>query len=271
MFDNSFLVSFPKLGLEFNINSNAFTVFGRDIKWYAILILTGIILAVLFAVWEGRRTGVCIDTILDIVLICVPVAIICARAYYVIFQWKNYDSFWEMLQIWNGGLAIYGGIIGGCSAAIVYCLVKKVSMGELFDLGGFGFLIGQSLGRWGNFMNGEAYGGPTDLPWGMLIEYETNVPVHPTFLYESLWNFTGFIILFLYRKHKAFSGEIFFLYVVWYGLGRVWIEGLRADSLYIWNTGIRVSQLLAAVAVVLGISVIAYKRYKLAKAQKETV
>ena len=265
MTDNSFVVSFPKLGFEFNVNPDAFTVLGRDIKWYAIIILTGIILAVLFAIWDGKRTGVSADTILDIVLIGVPAAVVCARIYYVAFEWESFDNFWEMLKIWNGGIAIYGAIIGGCTAAVIYCLVKKVSMGELFDLGGFGFLIGQTLGRWGNFMNGEAYGGPTNLPWGMLIEFETTVPVHPTFLYESLWNFAGFIMLFLYRKRKSFSGEIFFLYVVWYGLGRVWIEGLRADSLYIWNTGIRVSQLLAAVAVVVGISIIIYKKYKLLK------
>ncbi len=263
MSDNIFLVSFPKLGLDFNVNPDAFEVFGRDIKWYAIIILTGIILAVLFAIWEGKRTGVSVDTILDIVLICVPVSIICARAYYVAFEWKNYNNFWEMIQIWNGGIAIYGAIIGACTSAVIYCLVKKISMGELFDLGGFGFLIGQSIGRWGNFMNGEAYGGPTGLPWGMLVEYETSVPVHPTFLYESLWNLIGFVILFFYRKHKKFSGEIFWLYVVWYGLGRVWVEGLRADSLYIWNTQIRISQLVAAVAVVAGVSVIAYKRFKL--------
>ena len=259
------VISFPHLGLEFNVDPNAFTLFGRDIKWYAIIILTGMILAVLFSIYEGKRTGVSTDTILDIALICIPTGIICARIYYVIFQWEQYDSFWEMLQIWNGGLAIYGGIIGGTVSAFIYCYVKKVSFGELADLGGFGFLIGQAIGRWGNFMNGEAYGCETSLPWGMVIEYETMYPVHPTFLYESLWNVIGFLLLFFYRKHKKFSGEIFLLYVVWYGLGRAWVEGLRADSLYLFESGIRVSQLLAISAVVVGLIVILIKRYKLRK------
>lgn len=258
---DSFLVSFPRLGLKFNIDSTI-SIGSLEIRWYALFIVTGIILAVIFAVWEGKRTGVSVDTIMDIVLICVPWAIVGARIYYVIFKWKDYNNFWDIFKIWEGGLAIYGGIIAGVAAGLIYCHVKKISRGELFDLAGFGFFIGQSLGRWGNFMNGEAYGNPTDLPWGMLIQYETTVSVHPTFLYESLWNLLGFILLFFYRKHKKFSGEIFLLYVVWYGLGRAWIEGLRADSLYLFNTGIRASQLLAVVAVILGITLIILKRYK---------
>ena len=262
------IVSFPGLGLEFTVNPNAFSIFGRDIKWYAIIILTGMVLAVLFAIWEGKRTGVVADTILDIVLICIPTAIICARVYYVICEWGYYGRHpEEIIQIWNGGLAIYGGIIGGCTAAWIYCRIKKVVMGELFDLGGFGFLIGQTLGRWGNFMNAEAYGYETDLPWRMYIS-DINMAVHPTFLYESLWNLIGFVLLFFYRKHKKFSGEIFLLYVVWYGLGRAWIEGLRADSLYIAGTDIRVSQLLAVVAVITGIAAISYKRYITSKESK---
>lgn len=256
-------ISFPSFGIELSLNPNAFSLFGRDIKWYAIIILTGIILAVLFGIWEGKRTGVSSDTILDIILICVPVAIVCARIYYVVCEWSYYSRHPnEILQIWNGGLAIYGGIIGGCISAYIYCRIKKVSMGELFDIGGFGFLIGQTLGRWGNFMNAEAYGYETDLPWRMYIE-DINMAVHPTFLYESLWNILGFLLLFLYRKRKKFSGEIFLMYVVWYGFGRVWIEGLRADSLYIASTGIRVSQLLAVLTVLVGLTVICVKRYRL--------
>lgn len=257
---DGFLVSFPKLGLNFNINSTI-SIGSFEIRWYALLIVTGIILAVFFAVWEGKRVGVSVDTILDIVLICVPSAIVGARLYYVLFKWEEYKNIWDIFKVWEGGLAIYGGIIAGVAAGLIYCHVKKIPKGELFDLAGFGFLIGQSLGRWGNFMNGEAYGGPTDLPWGMLIQYETTVAVHPTFLYESLWNLLGFVMLFFYRKHKEFSGEIFLMYVVWYGIGRAWIEGLRADSLYLFDTGLRVSQLLAVLAVILGITLIIYKRY----------
>lgn len=264
--EDAFLVSFPKLGLNFNINSSL-GFFGLEIRWYAVFIITGMILAVLFAIWEGKCVGVTADTILDIALICIPVAIIGARIYYVIFQWEEYETVWEMFKIWEGGLAIYGGIIAGVAAGLIYCHVRKIPKGELLDLAGFGFLIGQSIGRWGNFMNGEAHGGPTDLPWGMFIENgEFSIPVHPTFLYESLWNVLGFVMLFFYRKHKKFKGEIFLLYVVWYGLGRAWIEGLRTDSLYIANTGIRVSQLLAILAVIGGVIIISYKRYKLHKA-----
>lgn len=256
-------ISFPGLGIELSLDPNAFSVFGRDVKWYALIILMGIVLAVLFGIWEGKRVGVSVDTILDIILICVPTAIICARAYYVICEWGYYSRHpQEIIQIWNGGLAIYGGIIGGCIAAYIYSSIKKIPMGELFDIGGFGFLIGQSLGRWGNFMNVEAYGYETDLPWRMYIQ-EINMAVHPTFLYESLWNVLGFVVLFFYRKHKKFSGEIFLMYAVWYGFGRAWIEGLRYDSLYIASTGIRVSQLLAILIVLAGVTVIAVKRYKL--------
>jgi len=258
------LVAFPELGLNFNINSSI-NMGILEIRWYALFIVTGMILAVLFSIWEGKRIGVSSDTVLDVALISIPSAIVGARLYYVIFSLDSYDSFWDIFKIWEGGLAIYGGVIAGVAAGVLYLRKKKLCVGKVADLAGMGFLIGQAIGRWGNFMNGEAYGGPTNLPWGMMIEYETTAPVHPTFLYESLWNVIGFIILFLYRKHKKFDGEIFLLYVVWYGIGRAWIEGLRSDSLYLWSTDIRVSQLLAFVAVIGGIIAISYKRYKIAK------
>ncbi len=259
----SFLVSFPKLGLEFNINPLLVKNDFLEIRWYAIFILTGMILAVAFSIWDGRRIGISSDTILDIALICIPCAIVGARAYYVVFKWESYSSFWDMLKIWEGGLAIYGGIIAGVLSGLIYLHIKKISKGKVLDLAGMGFLIGQSIGRWGNFTNGEAYGVLTDLPWGMLIQWETSGPVHPTFLYESLWNVLGFVILFFYRKHKKFDGEIFLLYVIWYGLGRAWIEGLRTDSLYIGT--FRVSQLLAISAVIAGTIIFVYKRYMLIK------
>ncbi len=266
---NTFLVSFPHIGLNFHINPSI-SLFGLEIRWYALLIVTGIILAVAFSIWEGKRIGVSSDTILDVALISIPSAIIGARIYYVLFSIDSYSNFWDVFKIWEGGLAIYGGIIAGVASGIIYLRKKKLCVAKVADLAGMGFLIGQSIGRWGNFMNGEAYGGPTDLPWGMFVEGgDFHVPVHPTFLYESLWNIIGFAILFFYRKHKKFDGEIFLLYVVWYGLGRAWIEGLRSDSLYVWSTNIRISQLLAALAVLCGVIIISYKRYKLHKSKTE--
>ncbi len=264
----TFLVEFPKLGLNFNINPSI-NIGTLEIRWYALFIVTGMILAVAFSIWEGKRIGVSSDTILDVALISIPSAIIGARIYYVIFSIDRYDNFWDMLKIWEGGLAIYGGVIAGVAAGLIYLHKKKISKGKVSDLAGMGFLIGQSIGRWGNFMNGEAYGGPTDLPWGMIIQGETFVAVHPTFLYESIWNIFGFVLLFFYRKYKKFDGEIFLMYIVWYGMGRAWIEGLRADSLYLWATNIRVSQLLAMLAVLGGVIIIFYKRYKLHKAKTE--
>ncbi len=261
----TFLVAFPKLGLNFNINPSI-DLGALEIRWYALFIVTGMILAVAFSIWEGKRIGVSSDTVLDVALVSIPSAIIGARIYYVIFSIDSYDNFWDMLKIWEGGLAIYGGVIAGVAAGLIYLHKKNLSKGKVADLAGMGFLIGQSIGRWGNFMNGEAYGGPTDLPWGMFVEGgDFSVPVHPTFLYESLWNMLGFAILFFYRKHKKFDGEIFLLYIVWYGIGRALIEGLRTDSLYLWATDIRVSQLLAVFAAMCGVIIISYKRYKLHK------
>ena len=261
---DTFLVSFPKLGLEFNINSSV-NFFGLEIRWYALFIVTGMILAVAFAIYEGKKHGITSDNILDIALVSIPTAIVGARLYYVIFKWEDYkNNPIDIFKIWEGGLAIYGGIIAGVATGLIYCHIKKIPKGKLADLGGFGFLIGQSIGRWGNFMNGEAHGGPTDLPWGMLIENgEFNVPVHPTFLYESLWNVLGFVLLLFYRKHKKFDGEIFLLYIIWYGIGRAFIEGLRTDSLMLAGTGLRVSQLLAVMAVLGGVIILFYKKYKI--------
>ena len=265
--ENTFLVSFPKLGLDFNINSTI-DLGVLEIRWYALFIVTGMVLAVLFSIWEGKRIGVSSDTVLDVALISIPSAIVGARLYYVLFSLDSYKNFWDVFKIWEGGLAIYGGIIAGVAAGVLYLYKKKLGIGKVADLAGMGFLIGQSIGRWGNFMNGEAYGGPTNLPWGMFVEGgDFNVPVHPTFLYESLWNVIGFIALFFNRKHKKFDGEIFLLYVVWYGIGRPWIEGLRADSLYLWSSNIRVSQLLAILAALVGIIILFCKRYKLHKAK----
>lgn len=254
-------ISFPGFGLEFNVY-DSFQLFGRDIYWYAIIITTGLILGIIFAIWQGKKQNLSPDYFLDIALFGTPTAIIFARAYYVLFEWDYYSIHKdEIIKIWNGGIAIYGAIIGAVLAAFIYCKVKKLNVGTIFDIGALSLLIGQAIGRWGNFVNAEAYGVDTDLPWRMHIG-EMSMDVHPTFLYESLWNLVGLGLLCLYKKHKKFEGEVFWLYILWYGFGRALIEGLRTDSLYVPGTAIRVSQVLAAVTVIIAATVIAVNRYR---------
>ncbi len=258
------MISFPGLGnITFNINPVAFSLFGLEVRWYALIITFGIICGTLFAIWEAKRVGLTTDNILDIVLIGIPSAVLCARIYYVAFEWSYYkEHLDEIFSIWNGGIAIYGAIIGCFISTYIYCKIKNVSLGKMFDIGSFGLLIGQAIGRWGNFVNAEAHGDATDLPWRMYIE-SIGKAVHPTFLYESLWNVIGFVILFLYRKKKQFDGEILLMYITWYGVGRAIIEGMRTDSLYIGNTGIRTSQVLAIVSATACIIILAVKKIKL--------
>ena len=258
-------IGFPNLGLEFTLNRVACTVFGKDIYWYGIIICVGFILAALYVNSRTKDFGITSDNLTDCLIICVPLGIICARIYYVVFEWGYYSQHPdEIIAIWKGGIAIYGGIIGTLIGLYVYSRVKKLSFASLCDLAAFGLLIGQCIGRWGNFVNGEAHGGPTTLPWGMTIDDQSMV--HPTFLYESLWNLIGFILLHFYSKKRKFKGEMALLYVAWYGAGRAWIEGLRTDSLYIGS--VRVSQLLAILSCIAAIAVLArqYSRIKVAKA-----
>lgn len=258
-------ISFPALGLDFQINRVAATVFGKDIYWYGIIICIGFVLAALYVNARVKEFGCTSDNLMDCLIICVPVGIICARIYYVVFEWDYYSQHpSEIIAVWNGGIAIYGAVIGVVIALYIYSRVKKVSFASLCDLAAFGLLIGQCIGRWGNFVNGEAHGGPTDLPWGMSIDGAD--AVHPTFLYESVWNLVGFIALHFYSKKRKFPGEMALLYVAWYGLGRAWIEGLRTDSLYIGS--LRVSQVLAAVSCIVAIVLLVrkYNRLKVAGA-----
>ena len=241
------LIEFPQLGLSFTLNRVAFNLFGKDIYWYGIIIAIGFIVASFYLSKKTVQFGYKQDTLYDLLLLCLPIAIICARLYYVIFEWEQYkDNPISALYIWNGGLAIYGGII--CSFITIYLYGKKnkLNIAELLDIASCGIIIGQIFGRWGNFVNAEAFGGETSLPWGMSIDGAA--PVHPTFFYESLWNLIGFIILHFCCKHRNFKGQIFLIYVAWYGFGRSIIEGLRTDSLYIPSTPIRVSQLLAFIS-----------------------
>ena len=202
---------------------------------------------------------------LDEVLWAVPIGVICARLYYCIFYWELYaDNPISILYIWEGGLAIYGGVIGGAITILVVSRVKKIKTGTMLDIAAMAVLIGQIFGRWGNFMNREAHGTVTDSFFKMgLVDASGAVTYyHPTFLYESVWNLVGFLALHFLTKKRKFDGQIFLSYLTWYGLGRVWIEGLRTDSLYLFSTGIRVSQLVAALCVVIGGGALAFMLIK---------
>ena len=242
-------ISFNKLGIfDLEINRVAINnIFGTgiDIYWYAIIITFGMILAISFCMWQSKKFGFTSDELLDVCLWGVPCALIGARLYFVLFMLDHFDSLWDMINFRNGGLAIYGGIIAAFIVGLVYCKIKKKNALALFDLASFGFFIGQSIGRWGNFVNAEAYGSVTDLPWGMSINGAE--AVHPTFIYESLWNLIGFLIAFIVIKRvKKEHGEIFCFYMGWYGLGRAFIEGLRQDSLKVLGV-FRISQILGLV------------------------
>ena len=257
-------IGFPGFGIkDFKLDPIAFSVFGVDIAWYGIIITMGIIVAVAYAYWRSKQCKMIFDDLLDIAFATVIPGIIGARAYYVFFDWlknpDNYKTFFDIINIRGGGLAIYGGLIFGAAGCLAMMKIKKVSILKFFDCVAPGVMIAQAMGRWGNFFNAEAYGGETTLPWRMKLTFNTySIEVHPTFLYESLWNITGFILINLFFKKKKFDGQILLLYVTWYGLGRMMIEGLRTDSLYIGNTGIRVSQLVALACFVIGLAFLIY-------------
>ena len=265
-------VYFEGLGIDFDLPSVAFTLFGHEVHWYGIIIAFGFVLAVLYGGRMAYKWKMSLDGMTDVLIWGTIFGIICARIYYVIFEWSYYkDHLIEIPQIWNGGIAIYGGIIGALVGAAIGCKVGKINFPNLLDLGALGLLIGQGIGRWGNFFNQEAFGANTTTApfrmWSIKIrealeasadtlaakgmEVNPDLPVHPTFLYESVWCILGFFILnFIVHKHRKFKGEIFMLYGIWYGLERAVVEGLRTDSLYIGDTSLRVSQLLSIVIVV---------------------
>ena len=253
-------IAFPGLSIGPFAVAESFQIFGFTIHWYGVIIMLGIVAAYLFCSRVAPYYGLTKENALDIIIFGLPTAIVCARIYYVVFEWESYkDSWTDIFKIWEGGLAIYGGVIGACISTCVYCKVKKIPVLKAFDLGAFGLLLGQMIGRWGNFVNAEAYGAETMLPWRMHL-LDLGIMVHPTFLYESLWNLSIFLILLWRRKKTTFDGEIFFSYITFYGIGRFWIESLRLDSLYLGN--IRVSQFMALICVFVGISVIVYCKKK---------
>ena len=267
-------IRFPGLfgDWEFTASSVAPHIGGKAIYWYGILIALGVVLALWFCMRQRTKYGISEDNLLDGVLWGVPLSVIGARVYYVIFylsEFRNTDGsldWGRVIAVWDGGLAIYGGVIVAIATCYVLSRVRHFKLGALTDLVVMGLLIGQTVGRWGNFMNREAFGGETTLPWRMelLTKAGEAVDVHPTFLYESLWNVVGLLlIVFIVSKARRFDGENTWFYFLWYGLGRFWIEGLRTDSLYLfdWTIGgqpIRVSQALSLVMVLVSAFMLLY-------------
>ena len=238
-----------------------FEVFGFRVYWYGVIIACGFILAVSYALARKKEFGLTEDNIIDMLIFAVPIGIIGARLYYVVFNFDLYrDDLAGILRIRDGGLAIYGGVIFSVLTAYVFSRVKKIPFGALLDDVAIPLLIGQSVGRWGNFMNREAYGSVTNVLWrmGITLSDGSVIFVHPTFLYESLWNLLGIIVLhFWSKKQRLFDGHLFLMYLTWYGVGRGIIEGLRSDSLYLFSTGIRVSQLLAVLTAAASVTLMA--------------
>jgi len=272
---------FVNLGIKINnLPRVAIDIFGFEIYWYAIIITIGIGIGILYAYHEAKRTGQDPETYIDFFFYAFISAIVGARLYYVIFSWDIYKD--DLIKIFNtrgGGLAIYGGVIGGVLAAFVYSKVKKLNFFQIADTAAPALIIGQAIGRWGNFLNKEAYGTFTDSLFALrykvsgdmyipqsvfekIINFEgiQYIQVHPTFLYESIWNLGVFIMLNILKKHKRFEGEVFLMYFVGYGIGRFFIEGLRTDQLIFFGTGLAVSQILSAVLVIISIVAIFYLR-----------
>ena len=258
-------ISFPGLGISpFEVNPVAFAIGNLEIRWYGLIITLGIVMAFLYTSYRSKQEGVIFDDLLDIAIFTIIFAVIGARAYYVLTSLDQYDSFREAIAIWNGGIAIYGAIIAGGITVFAVCRYKKIPFLKMFDSTAPGVMIGQILGRWGNFFNGEAYGAqvPEGSPLYFLRmgltpniqSYWNMYYFHPTFLYESLWNLVGFLLIhFLYKK-KKFDGQIFFMYITWYGFGRMFIEGLRTDSLYVGP--FRISQVVALLCFLTGATVL---------------
>lgn len=260
-------ISFPGLGIEpFSLDSVAFRIFGFPVAFYGVIITLGIVLATLYVIWRAKQNGITADTILDIALLVVPCGVVGARLYYVLTSLDRFDSFGEIFDIRSGGLAIYGGIIGGAIAVIIMARLKKINFFLLADMITPAVLIGQILGRWGNFFNAEAYGSATELPWRMgLLKGGEWIYVHPTFLYESLWNLLGLVLINIFyglkkeKTHKKYDGQIFLMVFAWYGFGRMFIEGLRTDSLYVGP--FRISQVLGLLFFLVGAGLLLYHHF----------
>ncbi len=277
-------IRFPHLGINIEKLPKSITVFGFEIAFYGIIIAIGMVLALTIIFREVKRTNQSEDNYYDLAIFAIIFGIIGARLYYVIFEWDEYKgNLLSILNIRNGGLAIYGGLIAGTITTCIFCKIKKMSIPQVLDTIILGIIIGQILGRWGNFFNREAFGGFTDNIFAMQIRYDevggvisdslqkhvqmvdhvAYIQVHPTFLYESVWNLILFAIMMFLRKRKKFHGEVACTYLIGYGIGRFFIEGLRTDQLTLWRTGIAVSQIVSIVIVLMGISYLLYSKMKL--------
>ncbi len=275
-------IVFPGFGLEFSVDKEAFVIFGLSIKWYGIIIALGMLLAVSYCFKRTREFGIDDDKLTDAAFAGGIAAVIGARLYYVALHAESYKTITDVLAIRDGGLAIYGGIIGALLIGCITAKIRKLRILPMLDIVSMGFLIGQGVGRWGNFFNQEAFGCNTALPWGMSggriqrylvshrdmlalqgMDIDPYMTVHPCFLYESLWCLAGFLILHFYHKKRKFDGECFCIYAFWYGLGRFFIEGLRTDSLYIGS--IKASQALALVTCITAAAIIIIMRIHIKK------
>lgn len=284
-------IDFPNIGIHLKSVGDHITIFGFDIAFYGMIIGLGILTGLLIAAAEAKRSGQNPEDYFDLAIYAVIFSIIGARLYYVAFSWDMYkDDLLSILNIRQGGLAIYGGVIAAVITVFVFARVKKMSATLILDTAGLGLVAGQMIGRWGNFFNREAFGEYTNSFLAMRLPVDavrgsditelmrknmetvkgvSYIQVHPTFLYESLWCLMVLIIILIYRKHKKFNGEVFLVYLLGYGLGRFWIEGLRTDQLLIPKIGLPVSQILAGVLVVVSLALIIYKRIELKKVEKE--
>ena len=256
-------ISFPSLGIEVN-PARILSLGPLTIHYYGLIIATGLMLAVMYSCKRSDQFGLKEDDVLDGVLWITPFAIVCARIYYCVFSWHEFAANpISALYIWNGGIAIYGGVLGAVLGMAVFCRIKKIKLATVLDLVMLGFLIGQSIGRWGNFFNREAFGAPTESFLRMGL-YNTLTQswefYHPTFLYESVWNAAGFVLLHFLSKKRKYDGQIALGYAAWYGLGRAMIEGLRMDSLY-WGP-FRVSQVLAGISCIAAVSILLWQWFK---------
>ncbi len=271
--------------VSFEFSPVAFTLFGKEIYWYGVIIVVGMILSAVYAFWRAKKLGIKIDDMYDYAIFIIIFGVIGARAYYVLTSLDRYKTFLDVISVWKGGLAIYGGIIAGVLTVIVVSKIKKIKILRVLDAIAPSVMIGQALGRWGNYLNQEAFGCNTTLPWGMkswvvqtsssgsrlegTVEYLTQNKssiealgikidpqgyVHPTFLYECLWNVIGFIIINIFFKKRKFDGQMFLMYISWYGIGRAFIEMLRTDSLYIPGTQIRISMVVGFACFLAGIA-----------------